>query len=72
MKRKDLQELTTKEVKELKTLLKEKQKNLFTAHLDHKMGKLSNTSSLRMMRDDIARIRTVLKQKEVTNHGKTA
>ncbi len=72
MKRKEIQELATKEVKELKTLLKEIEKDLFTAQLDHKMGKLKNTASLRVMRDDVARIRTVLKQKEVTNYGKTA
>lgn len=72
MKRKDIQELVTKEIKELKTLLKEKQKDLFAAHLDHKMGKLSNTTSLQVMKDDIARIKTALRQKEGDRYGKTA
>ena len=71
MKRKDFQELATKEVKELKTLLKEKHESLFSAVLEHKTGKLANTASLKNMRDDIARIKTALKQKEV-NNGKTA
>jgi large subunit ribosomal protein L29 len=71
MKRKDIQELSSKEVKELRTLLKEKQESLFTAQLDHKTGKLTNKRSLSSTRDDIARIKTVLRQKEVT-HGKTA
>ena len=71
MKRKDIQELATKDSKELKVMLKEKQKALFTSQLDHTTGKLSNVRSLSVLRDDIARIKTMLRQKEVHN-GKTA
>lgn len=71
MKRRDIQELATKEVKELKTLLKDKQDSLFNSQLDHTTGKLKNTASLATIRDDIARIKTVLQQKEAHN-GKTA
>ena len=70
MKKRDIQELAAKEGKELKALLKEKHETLFGAKLDHATGKLKNTRSLATLRDDIARIKTVLKQKEVHN-GKT-
>lgn len=71
MKLKDIKELHVKEVKELKTLLKEKQKTLFDSRLDHSVGKLANTRSLSQIRDDIARIKTIITQKEAQN-GKTA
>lgn len=70
MKRKDFQELTSKEMKELKTLLIAKQEELFTSHLDHQLKKLTNVRLLSTIRDDIARIKTVMKQKEVKS-GKT-
>ena len=56
---------------ELKTLLKDKHESLFSSVLEHKTGKLSNTSSLKNMRGYIARIKTVIRKKEVEN-GKAA
>jgi ribosomal protein L29 len=72
MKRNDIKELQTKDQSELKTLLKEKRESLFTSQLDHSLGKLTNTASLRMLKDDIARILTVLELKKEETHGKTA
>ena len=44
--------------------VKELENQLFTSRLQAGLGKLENTSSLRSLRKDIARARTVLREKE--------
>ncbi|HKP96104.1 MAG TPA: 50S ribosomal protein L29 [Fibrobacteria bacterium] len=47
------------------TKVKEMEANLFTMRFQASMGKLENTALLRTARRDIARAKTVLKQKSV-------
>lgn len=60
MKRKDIQELHTKTLKELENVLKEKKDSLFKSQIDQSVKKLKNTRFLFQTRKDIARILTVL------------
>ncbi len=53
-------ELEGKTVEELKALLKEKKGELFTLRIKHKTMQLQNTSELRVVRKDIARINTAI------------
>ena len=53
-------DLAEKSVEELKTLLKEKKAELFTLRIKHKMMQLKNTSELRVVKKDIARINTAI------------
>ena len=47
------------------TKVKEMEANLFTMRFQASMGKLENTALLRTARRDLARAKTVLKQKSV-------
>jgi large subunit ribosomal protein L29 len=49
----------------IETKVKELEANLFTMRFQASMGKLENTSLLQTARRDIARAKTVLKQKSV-------
>ncbi len=53
-------ELEGKTVEELKALLKDKKSELFTLRIKHKTMQLQNTSELRAVRKDIARINTAI------------
>ncbi len=53
-------DLADKSVEELKTLLKEKKGELFTLKIKHKTMQLQNTSELRVVKKDIARINTAI------------
>jgi large subunit ribosomal protein L29 len=67
MKRQEVKELHTKTTDELKKLLKDTQDALFTLQMDHEQHKVSNTSQLRNMRKDIARILSIIRGKELAN-----
>lgn len=71
MKKKEKQELQTKTIEELKTLLKEAKNLLLTMRFDLSRNKLKNTRSLFLKRKEIARILTVLNQKEKIYAKKT-
>lgn len=64
MKIADLKQLHTKTEEELRVLLNELKETLFKAKMDLNQNKLKNTRKLRELRDDIARILTVLKMKK--------
>lgn len=53
-------DLTEKTAAELSTMLKEKKTELFTLKLKQKTMQLQNTSELRDVKKDIARINTAL------------
>ncbi len=53
-------DLADKSVAELQALLKEKKKELFTLKIKHKTMQLQNTSELRLVKKDIARINTAI------------
>ena len=50
------------------TKVKEMEANLFDMRLQASLGKLENTALLNTTRKDIARAKTILKQKEATAH----
>jgi large subunit ribosomal protein L29 len=57
MKYTDLKE---KSLSDLETLLKEKKLELFSLRIKKQMSQLQNTSEIRMVRKDIARINTAI------------
>lgn len=71
MKSKDIQSLHTKDVLELRKMAKELRSELAVARLDKSMYKLKNTRSLFTKRKELARVLTIMKEKEM-EHGKNA
>ncbi len=65
MKSKDRKELQERTVKDLAVLLATAKDELITLSLDNKRGKVKNTSSLLHKRKDLARIHTILKEKQM-------
>ena len=66
MKKQERQTLTEKTSAELVKLQVELQQQLTKAQLEKKAGKLTNTSSVKMLADDLARVKTVLRQQALT------
>lgn len=64
MKTKEKKDLFNKTVPELKLLLKETRDSLFTFRMEHSKKKLKNTRSIFQKRKDIAKILTVIREKE--------
>lgn len=60
-----IKEITDKNDKELRGLLSEKRKELFDLKLDNKQNKLKNTRSIFNTRKEIAKILTLIKEKEL-------
>ena len=65
MKAREFQELQSLSAKELDVKLSEKKEELFNLRFRHATGQLENPVSLRNCRRDIARIKTVLRSKEI-------
>lgn len=65
-----IKEISGKNEKELKDLLKEKRDELSNLKLDNKQNKLKNTRSIFNVRKDISRILTVLKERELAEKNK--
>lgn len=63
MKAKEIRELSTEEM--IKKI-DQSQEELFNLRFQAKMGQLANPLQLRFIRRDIARINTILKEKNVT------
>jgi len=53
-------DLADKNVAELQAMIKEKKTELFTLKIKQKMMQLTNTSELRVVKKDIARINTAI------------
>ena len=62
MKTKELHELT---VDELNTKLKELKEELFNLRFRHAIGQLENPASLKNVKKDIAKVKTILREKEL-------
>ncbi|MCQ2387555.1 MAG: 50S ribosomal protein L29 [Clostridia bacterium] len=62
MKTKELHDLT---VEELNAKLKELKEELFNLRFRHAIGQLENPASLNTCKKDIARIKTILREKEI-------
>lgn len=63
--KKDIKEIYTRSEKELRVLVIEKKKELFNLKLDNKQNKLKNTRIIFNTRKEIARILTLIKEKEL-------
>lgn len=63
--KKDLKEIVSKTEKELKELLSDKKKELLNLNMDNKQHKLKNTRAIFNTRKEIARILTLLREKEL-------
>ncbi len=50
---------------ELRKLLEEKKKQLMDLRFQHAMGQLRNTAQVSELRRDIARIKTILREREL-------
>ena len=64
MKRRDIKALHDQSVPELRKTLHDVRAELYTLRLDKNQFKLKNTSSLSTKRADVARIMTIIKEKE--------
>lgn len=64
MKTKELNELKAKTLQELDTELKNKKNELFTLRFQLATGQLQNTASIREVKRDIARVKTIISQRE--------
>lgn len=62
MKIYQIREMSTEEIK--KRIIEE-QKNLIDLRFQHELKNLTNTAKLRLTRKDIARMKTVLKEREM-------
>ena len=65
MKSKDIKALHSKDMPELRKMLKEVQTHLADARLEQSMFKLKNTRSLFTKRKEMAVIKTIMKEKEM-------
>lgn len=65
MKRRDLKELTTKSKEELIKMLKEYQDEVEKITIQEKAGRLKNVMLSSQKRKDIARILTMIRNKEI-------
>ena len=66
MKNKEFKELLTKTSEELNTELKNKKSELFNLRFQLATGQLENTATITECKRDIARVLTVLRQREVS------
>ena len=64
MKTKEIRELT---VEELNTKLKELKEELFNLRFRHAIGQLDNPASLNVCKKDIAKVKTILREKELAS-----
>jgi len=62
MKAKDLREMTKEELSKKKKDIKEE---LFNLRFQHSTGQLENTSRLKLLKKDVAKIETIVRQKEL-------
>lgn len=67
MKTKDKKALHSKTEEELQQLLKETKEALFAAKLEKSQMKLKDLRSIARKKDDIAKIATILREKEITH-----
>jgi len=65
MKKSELNLLRQKDLKELRGLVEEKKKEAVKLFAKIKSGKEKNVKSLKILRKDIARILTIIREKEI-------
>ena len=62
MKTKELHDMT---VEELNTKLKDLKEELFNLRFRHAIGQLENSASLKTCKKDIAKVMTILREREI-------
>lgn len=65
-------ELREKSLDELMEYSKEQRKALFDLRFKHYTGQLISTADIRKTRRDIARVETVIREREIVQRGKDA
>ena len=65
MKTNELKEYMTKTTAELGTDLKNKKSELFNLRFQLATGQLQNTSAIQRVKRDIARVKTIIRQREI-------
>lgn len=65
MKKKELKELHQKSQQDLQSLMKKTQEEMVKLKMDRKAGRLKNVRLPENKRHDLARIKTILKEKEL-------
>jgi large subunit ribosomal protein L29 len=65
MKTNELKELMIKSTEELDTDLKNKKSELFNLRFQLATGQLQNTSAIQRVKRDIARMKTIIRQREL-------
>ncbi|AEH46198.1 MULTISPECIES: 50S ribosomal protein L29 [Anoxybacillaceae] len=67
MKAKEIRELTTAEIEQKIKALKEE---LFNLRFQLATGQLENTARIRQVRKDIARMKTIIREREIAANAK--
>ncbi len=66
MKTKEFKELMNKTTEELNTDLKNRKGELFNLRFQLATGQLQNTAAIRECKRDIARVKTIIRQREIS------
>jgi large subunit ribosomal protein L29 len=72
MKRNDITALQTKDSAELQQQLRGLETELVKARLERSAGKLENPAKVKSLSDDIARVKTVIREKQLNQVTVTA
>ena len=67
MKKNELKEMMNRSVEELSTELQNKKIELFNLRFQLATGQLQNTAAIRECKKDIARVQTIIRQRELAN-----
>ncbi len=68
--KKDIKDISSRTEKDLRDLLKTKREDLFKLNLDNKQNKLKNTRIIFNTRKEIARVMTLIKEKQLAEEAK--
>lgn len=66
MKRKEIKELHQKNKEELKIMLEKTAREIVNLRMEKQSGKLKNISFLNQKKRELARIKTIIKEKEIS------
>lgn len=69
MKKKNLKELRTKTIKELRESIIKAEEELVKLQVDKEAGKLKNVHQLTKKRNELAILKTILKEKELESEN---
>lgn len=63
MKAQEIRQMTTQEIR---NMIAENHDKMTTLHFQHASSQLTNTAQINQMRRDIARLRTILRERELS------